>query len=34
MAELWVNEIVGVVGTFFTGFISFWWDLVASWFNL
>lgn len=34
MAELWLTEFVDTVGTFFAGFIGFWWTWVASWFGL
>ncbi len=34
MAELWVGEVVSTIGTFFTGFVTFWWALVGSWFGL
>lgn len=32
MLELWTAELTSTVGAFFTGFISFFWSLVASWF--
>ena len=38
MSELWLAELVDTVGAtivaFTTGFISFWWELFASWFGL
>jgi len=34
MTELWLKEFVDTAGTFFAGFIGFFWDLVANWFGL